>query len=249
MHGHDVWEGPAFCNVVEQLGLTVRAVGAAPVPAHETVFQRDIALIAVQISESLPAQRWIFKVHFDAGAGCDRCPPVQARCVQMPDRGRECAWEEADRPPHPPWQGHGSFIDPDLESRAIPVQTARADRQSMGIAFHLVAPALGHRPACRRIPDRGSVQGQVHRAEVQRIALAASPGTKVIRRKNTSQQGDTGQAVTAIVAQGVDVPPSIAIGRDRRIEPRSAMRLCAASRPDWVDIAIPGPGCVLPPAR
>jgi hypothetical protein len=52
-----------------------------------------------------------------------------------------------------------------------------------------------------------------------------------------------------VVAEGVDIPPEVAPGRDRLVEPRLAITAAAASCPDIAAIGTPGPGCTLPPAR
>jgi hypothetical protein len=55
--------------------------------------------------------------------------------------------------------------------------------------------------------------------------------------------------MAAVVADRIDVPPAISTRLDRRVEPRCAISVAAASRPDIAAIGTPGPGCTMPPAR
>ena len=80
-------------------------------------------------------------------------------------------------------------------------------------------------------------------------AAARSGAQRVVRREDAADEGDDRQAVPAVVAEGVDVPPEIATRRDRLVESRCAISVSAASRPDIAAIGTPGPGCTLPPAR
>ena len=82
-----------------------------------------------------------------------------------------------------------------------------------------------------------------------RIALAARERAPVVGREHAADERDQGQAVPAVVGEGVDVPPEIATARDRLVESRLAISAAAASRPDIAAIGTPGPGCTLPPAR
>jgi len=87
-----------------------------------------------------------------------------------------------------------------------------------------------------------AIYGDVDRAMVERIGGTAAPGQSVIGRKYAANEGDDGDAVLSIVTQRVDIPPSIAVLGDWLIEPRSAIRLAAAERPDSAAIGTPGPG-------
>jgi hypothetical protein len=77
--------------------------------------------------------------------------------------------------------------------------------------------------------------------------LGMGPG--VVRREDAADEGDDAQSVVAVVADGVDVPPEIAAGRDRLVESRCASSVAAALCPDSAAIGTPGPGCTPPPAR
>jgi hypothetical protein len=78
---------------------------------------------------------------------------------------------------------------------------------------------------------------------------AAAPAERVVGREDAAQEGDQRDAVLAVLAQRVDVPPDIAVQRDRAVEARSAISADAAIRPERAAIGTPGPGWVLPPAR
>lgn len=104
------------------------------------------------------------------------------------------------------------------------------------------ASALGHGPTVTCRP----IEGHIDRAVVERVT-PSGPG--VIRRKDAADEGDDGQAILAIRAQGVDIPPSIATGRNGRAEVRSFKIWAAANRPDNAAMGTPAPGCAPPPAR
>ena len=113
-----------------------------------------------------------------------------------------------------------------------------------------VSAALGEGPAFPALP----VERHVQRAVVQGIADAAPAGQRVVGREDAADKADQRDSVAAVVAQRVDVPPSVAVVRDRPVEARpvearSASRLAAAIRPESAAIGMPAPGCVLPPAR
>ena len=82
-----------------------------------------------------------------------------------------------------------------------------------------------------------------------RIAAAAPPRPGVVGREHAAEERDQRDAVRAVVAERVDIPPDIAAVRRGYREVRSCSRLAAASRPDSTAIGTPGPGCTLPPAR
>lgn len=97
-----------------------------------------------------------------------------------------------------------------------------------------------------------AIQRDVEGAMGNGVGLSAWSRTAarcVVRRKHAADKGDDRDAVLAVCAQRVEVPPGIAAMRDRDVEARSAKRLRAALRPDNVAIGTPAPGCVLPPHR
>ena len=77
--------------------------------------------------------------------------------------------------------------------------------------------------------------------------VCASP--VVVRRKDTANEGDDGNAMLTAVTQPIDIPPEITTRLDELIESRCAIRVAAASRPESAAIGTPAPGCTLPPAR
>ena len=104
-----------------------------------------------------------------------------------------------------------------------------------GSASEGAASALGHGPTVTCRP----IEGHIDRAVVERVT-PSGPG--VIRRKDAADEGDDGQAILAIRAQGVDIPPSIAPRRHGNIEARSAIRHLAANRPESAAMGTPAPG-------
>jgi hypothetical protein len=120
------------------------------------------------------------------------------------------------------------------------MKRAGPDREMLAGTRERAGAALGHRPA-RAL----TVKGDIDRAMILRRASAAPC---VIGRKDAADEGDDGQAMLPVVAEGVDVPPDIAAGGDRRIEARSyfidrsEIIASAAWRPDSAAIGTPGPG-------
>ena len=94
-----------------------------------------------------------------------------------------------------------------------------------------------------------AIERHVQRAEILRLASAPASRARVIGREHAAHEADDGEAMAAIVAQAVEIPPTVAALRDRSIEARNASRLSAARRPESIAIGTPGPGCTLPPAR
>ncbi len=142
-------------------------------------------------------------------------------------------------------QGRAALVDPDVEAIAIPAQLARTDDQLAAVAVELLAPPLGHRPGPAIFP----VERDVERAEVLGLGMPAAACPGVVGRKDAADERDDGDAVIAVIAQRIDVPPEIALWAQRLVETWSAVRLAAASRPERAAIGTPGPGCALPPAR
>jgi hypothetical protein len=134
------------------------------------------------------------------------------------------------------------FIDVDLQAIARPGQRARTDRKMRRLAREARLAALGHGPAM----TLAAVQCNVERTVVCRIG-APAPG--VIGREHAADEGNDGDAILLAVTYRIDVPPTIAAGRDRLVEAKSVSTECAASRPESAAIGTPGPGWTLPPAR
>jgi hypothetical protein len=86
------------------------------------------------------------------------------------------------------------------------VQLARADDKVFGIALAVARAALGHAPAA----SAWAVEGDIEGAVVHRIGRFAAPGPGVVGGEHAPDEGNQGQAVLAIVTQGVDVPPEVA---------------------------------------
>lgn len=96
---------------------------------------------------------------------------------------------------------------------------------------------------------RATVQGDIQGAVIVGIAVPEAACCRVVGRKNTTDERNERDRISAVVAYAVDIPPNVAILRDGLAEVRSSTMLAAASRPDSAAIGTPGPGCVLPPAR
>lgn len=105
--------------------------------------------------------------------------------------------------------------------------------------------AFGHGPAVRAT----GVQGHIQAAVMVGVGRGRCVSPGVIGREDTANKSDEGQAVAAVIAYCVNVPPKVAAGWNRLVKLRSATRASAAMRPDSAAIGMPGPGWMLPPAR
>ena len=140
------------------------------------------------------------------------------------------------------WDRGGDLVDTDDEHVAVPMQGAGTDLQMRGTTVD--GGPLGHGPA-----PGPAVQRDVEGAVAERIAGAEAARPGVIGREHAADEGDQRDAVLAVVADGIDIPPDIALVRDGRVETWSAITADAANRPDRAAIGTPAPGCVPPPAR
>jgi hypothetical protein len=139
-------------------------------------------------------------------------------------------------------QWRGNFVHVDDQRVAIPAQGTRPDYEMIGTTVHAMRGAFGHGPA----PTARSVQRDIDGAM---IIGASSPAQLVIRRKDAADEGDDGQAEAAVFAEGVDIPPGIAVWRDGDVEARSLSRHSTAWNAESAAIGTPAPGWVLPPAQ
>ncbi len=141
--------------------------------------------------------------------------------------------------------GHRDFVDGNNQGIAIPADRTRPDRELARLLAHRGATALDHAPALAA----RTVQGHIDGAVVEWIGRAGSARPGVIGRKYAADEGDHRQAVLAVVAQRVQIPPGVAVRPYRRVETQSASIASAAWCPDSAAIGSPGPGWTLPPAR
>jgi hypothetical protein len=194
------------------------------------------------VSGAAPLHRRMGHRHLHLRARRHRVPAVPPRRVQR-ERGRgDHLRADAHRAPHRIGQGGRDFGDVDHHRVAVPSDCAGADAEMVGAAVHPVRRSLGHRPG----GASGAVQGDVDRA----VVVGRAPARQlVIGREDAADKGDDGQPVGAVRAGCVDIPPGIAVGRDRDVETRSLSKHSAASRPESAAIGTPAPGWVLPPAQ
>ena len=98
---------------------------------------------------------------------------------------------------HPVWPWHIDLIDVDGQFLAIPVQAAGSNLKMIFTAVNALTAALGHGPALCAF----AIQGHIQSAEVfriDRVTLKAS-SQSIVRRKNTADKSDDGQAMFAIL--------------------------------------------------
>ncbi len=229
-------------RVVENCGSAVRQCRARPIPSMKAGFEGLVTFISIEIAGAPPARGGPFKIDLDAGARRDRTPAMAAVIVDPFDVAGQHARPNADLTPDRARNRRPVLVDTEDQDLAVPVDTAAADRQAPRRPAGLIT--LGHRPG-----GRASVKGDVERAMAERIGTAVSSGPAVVGGEDAAQKGDQGNPVPPVLAERVDIPPNIAVRRDRAIESRSSISADAARRPDSAAIGIPGPGWVLPPAR
>ncbi len=132
------------------------------------------------------------------------------------------------------------FVDLGGESGAVPVQGAIADGDCVCCAAKFGGAAFGHCPTAAAWAVERDVEGaMIFR---RRGGFAVGPG--IVRRKHAADEGDDGEGVGAVVADGVDIPPGVAAGAYCAVKTQFA-----AIRPEMAAIGRPGPGWTEPPAR
>ena len=193
-----------------------------------------------------PTELGVVHLHLHTRARCNGSPAVQALVVKRCDKVTKPFWPHFDTASNAHWQRHIDFIDVDGECLSIPVQTAGANVEMLRTARNMRAASLCHGPSFTAF----AIQRHIQRAMVFWIGKAASAAACqcIVGRKNTAYKGNDGEAVLAVVAERVDIPPEITTRRDDLVKPRSAISVAAAKRPDMAAIGTPGPGCTLPPA-
>lgn len=87
------------------------------------------------------------------------------------------------------------------------------------ISLDILVSAFGQCPSTTGFTIQRDVQCRV----LERIGGAATPGGSVPGRKDAPEHGDDRETVAPAVAQGIDVPPRVAIGRYGRGEVRARL--------------------------
>lgn len=218
---------------------------AGPVPLNEGGFERFISEIAVEIAVPPPAETRPLHDDLDFGRGRDRMPLVTTLAVEIEYAASQRSRPHTDDAFEARRPRHGDLVHMDDETIAVPVESARTDLQGARIASEILTRTLGQSP----VLGRTSVQRDIERAVIMRIAAAEAPGESVVGRENAADEGDDGQRMIAVVAYAIDIPPGIAAFRYGLAEVRSSRMVAAARRPDSAAMGTPGPGCALPPAR
>ena len=170
-----------FGDVVEQCRGLIVLMRSTPVPLCKTVFKRNVTVIPIKISATLPVQRWVLHAHFDPCRWCNGGPSVQPLCVEGPTRFGDYVWKQVYGSAHAQGQGGGQFVDLDFQPASGPFDRTWANLQACGISCHLIAASFGHGPACGSRPSSICVEGNIEGAEMQRIVDPARARREVIR--------------------------------------------------------------------
>jgi hypothetical protein len=165
--------------------------------------------------------------------------------IEIERLGGQCLRVDPDRSTQRFRERCGRLLDVDRQYVIVPSYHAWPDRKRRGRPLNARATSFGHRPVLSVF----SVKRNVHRAVIQRVAVATSSHVGVVGRKYAADESDDGYSIAAICAQSVDIPPDISARRNWPIEAKSVSIASAASQPEIAAIGTPGPGCVLPPAR
>lgn len=181
-----------------------------------------------------PAQIRRFEINNRTRHGRDGSPDVSTRGLKHEFASVDCLRFDDDFAANGARKRSRAFIDTDDQRAIAPLQRTGTNREAIRCAIETVAIALRHCPT-----GAGTVKRNIDRAVAVGIAPA---GPRVIGRENASDESDDNNPAFAIVAQRIDVPPPIAARRDGRIECKSAIRHCAARRPEIAAIGTPGPG-------
>jgi hypothetical protein len=166
-----------------------------PIPSREAGLDWFIAKIAVKIAGARPTQRRGLHLHIDAGPRSDGMPAMPAVAIE-----NELTLHKAARPyphgaPDPHRQRHRDLINLDGERRAVPIKPARADRKRCIHTFEIGPRPLGQGPALAR-----SIQCDVQRAVIERIAMTETMSESVVRRERAADEGDKRERMLPIIA-------------------------------------------------
>jgi hypothetical protein len=63
-----------------------------------------------------------------------------------------------------------------------------------------------------------AIKRHVQRVVIEWIGRSPAPRERIVGREHAVDEGDDGEAVLAVVAQRVDLPPDIAVRRHHQIE-------------------------------
>ena len=231
----------AVLGVIEADG-TVADREPAPVPAAEIRLERAAAGIGVEIAMPVPAPAGPLQIDRDRRDRREGAPAMGAVRGQVGGNAGQRGRRQHDPPADPPRAGQaGPFVQIDGQPAVLPVQRAGADPERPRAAAQRGPAAFGHREA-----PAGPIGRHV---DADMVLGVAPPRPGVPGRKHRADEGDHRHRPRAVGADPVDIPPGIAVRRDRHVEARSAIRAVAAWIPDSAAIGTPGPGCTPPPAR
>ena len=238
---------PIGAATLIQHGHVVLQMGARPMPVVETGLERFLAEIRIEIAAAGPADAGVMHIHFDAGARRNRVPAMPPGGIEVKPRRADQLGIDAHLPAHRIGDRGGCLGDIDHQRFAVPMQRARPDRQMVGVARNRAARTFGHRPG-------GAARAGHRHVDRAVVFRRVPPAQLVIGREDAADKGDDREPIAPAigsrgVAEGVDIPPGIAVRVDLYVEPRSLSRISTARPPLSAAIGTPAPGCVLPPAQ
>ena len=185
------------------------------------------------------------KPRFDTGDRRDWLPMVPAAGIELKGGSVKSLRRQTHLSANPARDRHGNLVDIDQETISRDLHCTRTETEPGGGTAERAGPAFRHRPMIAAWAIERNIDGGKRRW----VGHATTPGGRVIGREHAADEADDRQPRRAIVADGVEIPPTIAIRRDVRIEAKSLNKAEAAWTPDSAAIGTPGPGCTPPPAR
>ena len=232
-------------DVIEDGGFA-RQTGAGPVPIRKALLDGLVAPVHIEIACAVPGERRAIEPDLDMSARRNGRPAMAAARSEIGDEVGENFRLQRDRAPQRSHCQRRLFIDLDAEPRALPDDGARADGEPIGAWPQGLFAALCHGPSAHP----GAVHGNIERAMLSRVDMTPKPPLlSIVRREYAADEGDNRQSEAVVGAERIDIPPGVAIGRNRFIEAKSARSASDASWPESAAIGMPGPGCTLPPAK
>lgn len=134
--------------------------------------------------------------------------------VEDESPGVQVLGRQANASSHPPRQGGCDLVNPDFQGILVPCHRTWADLKMRLVAADLLALSFGKAPD----PPSWPIQGHIERTMVHRIGHAMSSCAGIPGRKHAADKRDHGQGVAAVIAEGIEIPPCVAAGRDRSVE-------------------------------
>ena len=145
-----------------------------------------------------PTETGVVHFNFDARAGRNGPPAMQALVVEWRDKMAKPFRPDCDSAAHAHGDRHIDFINVNGERLTIPVQTAGANLVMRCVARNMGSASFCHGPALAAFAIKRHIQSTMVFRIGNTTFAASCPG--VIRREHTAHKGNDGEAVFTVVA-------------------------------------------------